>query len=150
MKNQEATWDSLPIEIKEKMLERQFEQTGKKNENVFIKKINSNFEKEGFEWERTKEGNNFWFEVLEYSDFDKFFRMYPKPIFTPIEKKLNDTYNLLGIIKKNKEQIKFIYKTYYDFENFELPERKYKEVKKMKKQNKKLLKELFKLYENEK
>ena len=72
------------------------------------------------------------------------------PFFTPIEKKLNDTYNIVNIIKKNKAQIKFICENFYCFENWELPEEYYQEVKKLKKQNKNLLKQLFKLYENEK
>jgi len=73
-----------------------------------------------------------------------------KPVFNEIEKKLNDTYNLLGIIKKNKEQIKFINDTYYDFDIWGLPVEYYQKVKKMKMQNENLLKQLFKLYENEK
>jgi hypothetical protein len=73
-----------------------------------------------------------------------------KPVFNEIEKKLNDTYNMLGIIKKNKEQLQFIYENYFDFENWKVPEEYYQEIKKLKKQNKDLLNELFKLYQNEK
>jgi hypothetical protein len=151
MKNQKATWETLPAEIKEKMLEYQLEQTGKKDENIFIKyKIGCDKFYGGFNWNKTEYGFDFWFQVLSYSNFNLFFEKYPKPVFTPIEKKLNDTYNIVNIIKKNKEQIKFINDTYYNFDIWGLPVEYYQEVKKMKMQNEDLLNQLFKLHENEK
>jgi hypothetical protein len=72
------------------------------------------------------------------------------PVFNVIEKRLNDTYNILGVIKKNKEQIKFINETYFDFKTWQLHEDYFEEIKNLKKQNKQLLKQLFKIYENEK
>lgn len=73
-----------------------------------------------------------------------------KPIFNNLEKKINDTYNLLGIIDKNKSQINFIKKNLYDIEKWELPYKYYLEIKILKKQNKKLLNKLIKMYKNEK
>jgi hypothetical protein len=150
MENKRATWETLPIEIKVKMLEYQLEQTGNNDEVVFKNCIHNDESFGGFSWSKTIDGCDFWQDVLYNSNFKLFFEKYPKPVFTPIEKKLNDTYNLLGIIKKNKEQIKFIYEHFYCFDNWEIPEEYYQEVKKLKKQNKELLNQLFKLYENEK
>ncbi len=78
MGNQKATWENLPIEIKEKMLEYQLKQTGKKDESVFIKDIKNAIKEGGFLWDGTEDCYDFWNEILCNSNFDLFFEKYPK------------------------------------------------------------------------
>jgi hypothetical protein len=65
------TWNELPKEIKKKMLKRQFDQKGYKNKTEFKLLVN------GFFWRHTKEGHNFWHEVIN-GNFDLFYQKYPK------------------------------------------------------------------------
>ncbi len=68
----------FPQEIVEKMLERQFEQTGKRDLSIFEKKIDSNKNNRGFYWGDTVEGFDFWYAVLTRKHFNTFFSRYPK------------------------------------------------------------------------
>jgi hypothetical protein len=68
------TWQQLPKEIKKKMLKRQFQQKGKKNKNAFKDNIISS---NGFVWVLSKEGFDFWHEVIN-GNFDLFYEKYPK------------------------------------------------------------------------
>jgi hypothetical protein len=68
----------FPPEVVEMMLQRQFEQTGKRDVTVF-----ENFRKagcidEGFTWSSTSEGPYFWEEVISCKKFHVFFEKYPK------------------------------------------------------------------------
>lgn len=63
--------EGFPLEIVDKMLERRFEQKG----GIF------DFEEDhyqGFDWDRTIEGVDFWVEVLIRENFNLFFERYPK------------------------------------------------------------------------
>jgi hypothetical protein len=64
---------NFPIEVVQKMVERQVEQNGKPDISVFQK---SSFS--GFLWRDTIEGCDFWNEVISNKDFDLFFEKYPK------------------------------------------------------------------------
>ena len=70
--------EGFPIEVINKMLERQYEQTGEKDVSVFeIMPINDKPDG-GFNWSDTKEGFSFWNDVIDDKDWDIFFKLYPK------------------------------------------------------------------------
>ena len=70
--------EGFPMEVIAKMLERQYEQTGKVDVKVFEKFLSSSKEDGGFSWGCTPEGYDFWKEVLTLEDFSAFFRLYPR------------------------------------------------------------------------
>ena len=70
--------EGFPMEVIAKMLERQYEQTGKVDVKVFEKFLPSSKEDGGFSWKYTPEGFDFWKEVLTFEDFSAFFRLYPR------------------------------------------------------------------------
>lgn len=70
--------EGFPMEVIAKMLERQYEQTGKVDVKVFEKFLPSPKEDGGFSWKCTPEGFDFWKEVLTFEDFSAFFRLYPR------------------------------------------------------------------------
>lgn len=63
----------FPKEIIKRMLDCQEEQGYKNNILVFEKSRSS-----GFSWNETKEGCNFWFNVIRGKNFNLFFKRYPK------------------------------------------------------------------------
>lgn len=67
--------EGFPIEIVEKMLQKQYEQYGEKNISVFQ---NDRLSEKGFIWENTIEGHLFWQYIIRYKQFDVFFERYPK------------------------------------------------------------------------
>ena len=71
------TWNDLPKEIQEKMLERQGEQNGI-NPSVFEKSMCDSVGTGGFNWGETQEGWEFWAYVLNCDNHDLFFEKYPK------------------------------------------------------------------------
>ena len=68
----------FPIEVVQKMVEKQVHQWHKADVGVFQIDPSSNFDNCGFDWARTKEGNGFWNSVITNIDFDVFFAKYPK------------------------------------------------------------------------
>lgn len=73
--------EGFPLEVVAKMLERQYEQSGK----IDL----SNFERNrvsvaplGFDWTKTEEGTEFWKSVICWRDFSEFFKRYPKDAST--------------------------------------------------------------------
>lgn len=80
-----AEWDKLPEEIQEKMLYYQEEQGNTRNPGVFKSSIIKSAAGGGFSWSKTKEGSNFWTNILDCSDFDEFFKRYPKNQFLTIK-----------------------------------------------------------------
>jgi len=68
----------FPTEVVEKMLEKQVEQGNPKDVTVFEKYKEPSKYNKGFDWDNTKEGNNFWHSVIRYRMFDVFFERYPK------------------------------------------------------------------------
>jgi hypothetical protein len=70
----------FPEEIKQKMLERQYEQTKKKDITVFYKRPSAGAPNGGFTWDRTVEGARFWGKVIDDCDFDTFYARYPKKL----------------------------------------------------------------------
>ncbi len=70
----------FPLEVAEKMRERQKEQTGVSS----IKKIQEEpcgRAMDGvFTWAKTIEGDEFWYDVIVLKRFDLFFEKYPKEV----------------------------------------------------------------------
>lgn len=72
------TWEDLPKEIKEKMLEYQVAQGNKKKPSIFVHELGSAKYEGGFSWADSPEGFDFWKNVLEEGNFKIFFDKYPK------------------------------------------------------------------------
>lgn len=68
----------FPIEVVQKMIERQVEQGNKADVTVFQRYATSDFIDGGFVWDDTTEGEGFWTEVISHKNFDVFFAKYPK------------------------------------------------------------------------
>ena len=67
--------EGYPLEVFDKMLERQFEQYGKCNMTAFQR-----CDIQGFSWEHSPEGCDFWWDVIIDRNFDIFFARYPKQV----------------------------------------------------------------------
>lgn len=65
--------EGFPIEVVQKMIERQFEQHGRCD----VKSFQDNC-RGGVEWRDTPERYHFWFKVIRFKNFDLFFEKYPK------------------------------------------------------------------------
>lgn len=68
----------VPIEIAQKMVERQYEQTGKYNISIFQSNLIADAAGGGFDWIKSEEGDIFWHKVIGCKDFDVFFKRYNK------------------------------------------------------------------------
>jgi hypothetical protein len=68
----------FPPEIVEMMLQRQFEQIGKRYISVFEDMKGADKNQNGFSWNETPEPNIFWYNVINQKKFDVFFEKYPK------------------------------------------------------------------------
>lgn len=70
--------ENFPIEVVEKMLQRQYEQVNKIDISVFQEYKRSDVQRNGFHWADTIEGHGFWYSVINEEKFDLFFAYYPK------------------------------------------------------------------------
>ena len=70
--------EGFPKEIIARMLECQEEQGNKRDVTVFEILIRTSADLYGFSWNKTKEGYEFWYEVIDKKDFNLFFEKYPK------------------------------------------------------------------------
>ncbi len=76
---------SLPVDIVYKMLTRQMEQQGgKADPSVFESNLSACQEEGGFDWDRTREGADFWIEVIDYKNHTLFFNRYPEYSVKPV------------------------------------------------------------------
>ena len=84
--------EGFPPEVVELMLQRQFEQTGKRDISVFEADRMEGVEYKGFTWRDTIEDHDFWCKVIECKRFHVFFEKYPKQslINSHIKTKQND------------------------------------------------------------
>lgn len=73
-----ADIENFPIEIVEKMIERQVEAGNAPNVKVFQKWRISGKVNGGFDWKNTTEGQEFWHIVIANKIFEVFFKKYPK------------------------------------------------------------------------
>lgn len=73
-------WKELPIEIQNLILERQYEQVGIRNARIFKDNICAGAESDGFTWEHTIEGHDFWEDILDsyHGKVDGFYEKYPE------------------------------------------------------------------------
>lgn len=69
--------EGFPIEVVEKMLERQ-SYVNKIDVSVFQKSKTKNTYGGAFDWGKATEGYEFWNKVIYRKDFDLFFEKYPK------------------------------------------------------------------------
>ena len=70
--------EGFPIEVVEKMLQKQYKQVNKIDIGVFQNNKNADTNYGGFHWSDTIEGHDFWFKVICCEKFDVFFERYPK------------------------------------------------------------------------
>ena len=70
--------ENFPIEVVEKMLQRQYEQVNKMDISIFQAYKCSDVQNNGFRWGDTTEGYEFWCDVIRFKRFDRFFERYPK------------------------------------------------------------------------
>ena len=68
----------FPQEVVEKMLDRQEEQGNPRDVTVFEVDPMTDKKRKGFNWDATREGFDFWDQVLMYRKFDIFFEKYSK------------------------------------------------------------------------
>lgn len=69
----------FPLEVVQKMIERQVEQGNEANVKVFQGRATSDGKHfKGFDWLKTEEGTIFWLNVVAYKNFNLFFEKYPK------------------------------------------------------------------------
>lgn len=68
----------FPIEVVEKMLDRQKEQGNKENVQIFQRNKSASDNIGGFTWSESPEGHDFWHSVINNRNFDTFFSKYPK------------------------------------------------------------------------
>jgi hypothetical protein len=83
----------FPPEIVEMMLQRQFEQTGKRYVSVFEDMKGADKSQNGFSWNEAPEPNIFWYNVISEKKFDVFFEKYPKEFNSHIKTKQNEKGN---------------------------------------------------------
>lgn len=69
---------NFPIEVVEKMLQKQKNQVNQMDISVFQECKYSDIQSGGFRWEDTIEGHDFWSDVIRFEKFDRFFERYPK------------------------------------------------------------------------
>lgn len=70
--------EGFPIEVVEKMIERQVKQGNPADVTVFQTYGGVSRKLGGFDWGETKEDFDFWGSVIADRDFDLFFKYYPK------------------------------------------------------------------------
>ena len=68
----------FPIEVVQKMVERQVEQGNKPDVTIFQKERRAPKCDGGFTWDLTIEDERFWYSVIALEMFDIFFERYPK------------------------------------------------------------------------
>jgi hypothetical protein len=83
----------FPPEIVEMMLQRQFEQVGKRDASVFEGMRECGKSGGGFDWDESPEDHDFWETVIDDEKFDVFFEKYPKEFNSHIKTKQNEKGN---------------------------------------------------------
>ena len=70
--------EGFPIQVVEKMLERQVQQGNSENVRIFQNDSSAGEIQGGFTWDNTVEKHDFWYEVIHNHKFELFFEKYPK------------------------------------------------------------------------
>lgn len=68
----------FPFQIIDAMLAEQHRQGNHMNVEVFQENVGANARYGGFTWSQSKEGHEFWGDVIHKMKFDLFFERYPK------------------------------------------------------------------------
>jgi len=68
---------SFPEEIVNRMLDYQEEQGNKRDVSVFEQSVTADYQSGGFDWERTQEKGDFWWNVT-HARFTEYFAKYQK------------------------------------------------------------------------
>ena len=97
--------EGLPWPILEKMVENQVLQGNAKNPEIFCADICAAKLDGGFDWDITKEGEVFWYNILIHGQLHKFFELYPTDEIL-FEISINTIAERYGVPAKN---IKIIY-----------------------------------------
>ena len=87
----------FPIEVVQKMVERQVEQGNEPDVTIFQKDCRATRLERGFTWQSTIEGDAFWYITIAQNRFDEFFKRYPK---TPSKKVYIWGHSTKGNIKR--------------------------------------------------
>lgn len=69
--------EGFPIEVVQKMVDCQVEQGNKADVTIFQKDYDTPEPFGGFNWDRSVEGYDFWYDVTSERNFDLFFKKYP-------------------------------------------------------------------------
>jgi len=88
-------WQELPLEIQNKMLERQYDQNRIKDEKIFIASINSGTSSFGFNWANSPEGHKFWEQIIKYGDIEHFYTIYEKEEDKPLSELIENFKKLI-------------------------------------------------------
>ena len=99
------TWDELPKEIQDKMLERQEQQIGVKNSESFKKSLSTCNGTGGFHWRKSKEGHKFWSKIAYHRETDHFYEMYPKVEDEPIKTTSECVFDKKKILEQNDRNL---------------------------------------------
>lgn len=75
--------EGFPIEVVQRMVDCQVEQGNKADVKVFQEKNTNSYD--GFSWQKTEDGFDFWDDVIYYRKFYVFFEKYPKEETSEIE-----------------------------------------------------------------
>ena len=70
--------EGIPIEIAQKMVDYQVKQGNKPNIKIFQNNLFRTKANGGFDWYSTKEGEDYWVEILSDRAFISSFKYYPK------------------------------------------------------------------------
>ena len=70
--------EGFPLEVVKAMIEEQVNQGNEPNVEVFQNRADQNKPEGGFYWSGSKQGYDFWKEVIEYANFKYFFENYKK------------------------------------------------------------------------
>lgn len=92
----------FPIVLVEKMIEEQVKQGNKADVEVFQKLAITDAKCGGFDWDKTKDGDDFWQEVIGEGNFDLFFEKYPnktKLVYIVGDSEIGE--NIIKTLEKN-------------------------------------------------
>jgi hypothetical protein len=93
----------IPIEVVQKMLEKQVEQENSEDVTVFQNKSTTSRNFGGFDWVDTSEQSDFWTNIIYHKMFNLFFKKYPK-----IKNEKLILYYIKSIKNKGNEIIKVL------------------------------------------
>ena len=93
----------FPIEVVQKMVERQIEQGNKADVTVFQKYKFNDKNNGGFDWKITIDGGYFWENIIKNKNFYLFFKKYPKQNQLTIQKDMETNKLILNGITLPKD-----------------------------------------------